>query len=64
MQRRLWNLPDDPVPYDTVELYAQPQRQDWPVYDPEQDAYLEWSPETSHLESMLQLTAKECEQHR
>ena len=63
-QRSLWNLADDPSPYDTCESYAQPQKMDWPVYDVENDIYVQRSAETSHLESMLELTKAECEQLR
>ena len=63
-QRQLWNLDLTPRHYDTVESYAQPQQQDWPVYDPDQSVYVPWSPELSHLESMVQLSAEECKQLR
>ena len=54
--RRLWNLAETPSHYPTVSSYAQPQREDWPVYDPNAGVYVEWSPETKHLESMLELS--------
>ena len=63
-QRSLWNLQVDPLHYETMESYAQPQKQDWPVYDTDQDIYVQWSPDTSHLESMLQLSDDECKQLR
>ena len=63
-QRTLWGLDDDPQQYATIESYAQPQRQDWPVYDAARGVYVEWTPATSHLESMLELTVDECEQLR
>ena len=54
--RQLWNLADTPSHYPTVTSYAQPQREDWPVYDDDAGIYVEWSPETKHLESMLELS--------
>ena len=63
-QRSLWNLQLDPLPYATMESYAQPQKQDWPVYDPDQDIYVQWTPATSHMESMLDLSVAECKQLR
>ena len=63
-QRSLWNLQLDPLPYATMESYAQPQKQDWPVYDPDQDIYVQWTPATSHMESMLDLSVDECTQLR
>ena len=57
-QRTLWGLDDDPQQYATMESYAQPQRQDWPVYDAVRGVYVEWTPATSHLESMLKLTVE------
>ena len=63
-QRTLWGLDDDPQQYATIESYAQPQRQDWPVYDAARGVYVEWTPATSHLESMLKLAAEECDQLR
>ena len=62
--RLLWNLDVDPKPYDTYESYAQPQRQDWPVYDVANGIYVQWPAETSHFESMLELNKEECEQLR
>ena len=59
-QRSLWNLQVDPIHYETMESYAQPQMQDWPVYDADQDIYVQWSPATSHHESMLELSKDEC----
>ena len=60
----LWGLADDPKRYVTMESYAQPQKQDWPVYDEKNDVYVQWTPETAHLESMLDLTEDECLQLR
>ena len=37
---------------------------DWPVYDAENDIYVQWSEDTSHFESMLELSKTECEQLR
>ena len=34
------------------------------MYDHEQDIYVQWTPATSHLESMLDLSADECENLR
>ena len=45
-QRRLWNLDELPRHYDTVASYAQPQGQDWPVYDPAKKVYVECTDET------------------
>ena len=63
-QRSLWNLQLDPLHYQTMESYAQPQKQDWPVYDADQGIYVQWTPDTSHLESMLELSKDECEELR
>ena len=59
-QRSLWNLPVIPEAYATMACYAQPQKQDWPVYDGDQGVYVEWSTATSHLESMLELDGDTC----
>ena len=52
------------APYATCESYAQPQKQDWPVYDSHQGIYVPWSAETSQFESMLELGESECKQIR
>ena len=59
-QRKLWNLEWTPSSYPVAQSYAQPQREDWPVYDASCDSYVEWSPETAHLESMLELDETSC----
>ena len=63
-QRRLWNLAETPSHYPTVSSYAQPQREDWPAYDPDAGVYVEWPPGTKHLESMLELDQASCLQLR
>ena len=63
-QRRLWELADSPDKYATGASYAQPQREDWPVYDPDGGVYVQWSPETKHLESMLELPDKSVQELR
>lgn len=62
--RELWHLDDLPRKYATGASYAQPQREDWPVYDPDIGAYVEWSLDTQDLESMLELDKESCEQLR
>ena len=59
-QRKLWNLEWAPSAYPVDKSHAQPQREDWPVYDASSDTYVEWSIETAHLESMLELDEKTC----
>ena len=66
-QRLTWQLPDNTdggLNYDAKSIYAQPQKQDWPVYDPELKQYVEWTPERSHLDSMLCLSDEQCKQLR
>ena len=46
--------------YPTVQSYAQPHREDWPVYDPDANAYVEHTEITAHLESMLELNETDC----
>ena len=63
-QRQLWNLAETPSHYPTASSNAQPQREYWPVYDPDAGRYVEWSPETKHLESLLELSQAACLQLR
>ena len=62
-QRALYDLPDtagQDLDYSTMSVYAQPQREDWPVYDPHSKSYVEYRPELHHLESMLDLSEEAC----
>ena len=63
-QRQLWGLEFAPSSYKTGDSYAQPQREDWPVYDPALGAYVEYSSATAHLESMLQLDYESAKELR
>ena len=54
-KRAQLNLAPDPSLYPTGACYAQPQREDWPVYDSAGKCYVDWSDDRKDMESMLEL---------
>ena len=52
-KRRDLDLLPEPSVYESGACYAQPQQQDWPVYDPLIKCYVDWTEANQDWESML-----------